>query len=185
MKQLKYYIVAAALLLCGANAKAQNIALSTNVAGYAFLGTMNMEASYGVAQHWSLNAGVKYNPFTFGQEETRIQARQQTYALGARFWPWHIYSGWWVAGKVQYQEYNVGTYKTENTSEGDRYGSGLTGGYTYMLNPHLNLEFGLGVWAGYDNYVRYECPRCGRIVEEGSGFFVLPNDLILSVSYVF
>ena len=86
---------------------------------------------------------------------------------------------------MQYQEYNVGTYKTENTSEGDRYGSGLTGGYTYMLNPHLNLEFGLGVWAGYDNYVRYECPRCGRIVEEGSGFFVLPNDLILSVSYVF
>ena len=85
MKQLKYYIVAAALILCGANAKAQNIALSTNVAGYAFLGTMNMEASYGVAQHWSLNAGVKYNPFTFGQEETRILARQQTYALGARF----------------------------------------------------------------------------------------------------
>lgn len=185
MKRFKMIMTAAALALSALEAGAQNLALSTNMAGYAFLGTMNMEASYGVAQHWSLNAGMKYNPFTFGTEEAPLQARQQTYALGGRFWPWHIYSGWWVAGKLQYQQYNMGGGRTKYTSEGDRYGSGITGGYTYMLNPHLNMEVGLGVWAGYDDYVRYECPRCGRIVEEGAGFFVLPNDVILSVSYVF
>ena len=86
---------------------------------------------------------------------------------------------------MQYQEYNAGTSKTEYTAEGDRIGSGITGGYTFMLNPHLNLEVGLGVWAGYDKYVRYECPRCGRIVGQGSQFFLLPDDVLLMLSYVF
>ena len=164
---------------------AQNLALSTNLAGYAFLGTMNVEASYALAQHWSVNAGMRYNPFTFGSGDSVVQARQQAYALGARYWPWHIYSGWWVACKMQYQEYNAGTSRTAYTAEGDRIGSGLTGGYTFMLNPHFNLEVGLGVWAGYDKYVRYECPRCGRIVGEGSQFFLLPDDVLLMLSYVF
>ena len=185
MRKLIIRIVIAFIPALWTAVGAQNVALSTNLAGYAFLGTMNLEASYALAQHWSVNAGMRYNPFTFGPEDSRIQARQQAYALGARYWPWHIYSGWWVAGKMQYQEYNAGTSKTAYTAEGDRIGSGLTGGYTFMLNPHLNFEVGLGVWAGYDKYVRYECPKCGRIVGEGSQFFLLPDDVLLMLSYVF
>ena len=185
MRKLIVKIVLAALPALWNVLGAQNVALSTNLAGYAFLGTMNVEASYALAQHWSVNAGMRYNPFTFGSDDSIIQARQQAYALGARYWPWHIYSGWWVAGKMQYQEYNSGTSKTKYTAEGDRIGSGLTGGYTFMLNPHFNLEVGLGVWAGYDKYVRYECPRCGRRVGEGSQFFLLPDDILLMLSYVF
>ena len=173
-----------ALIISG-KGKAQELALSTNVMGYLYLGTVNLEASYGVAQHWSMTAGVKYNPFEFGGENTRVQAKQQSYSVGARFWPWHIYSGWWISGKLQYQEYDMGTYNSRYTSEGDRFGSGVTGGYTYMINPHINMEVGLGVWAGLDRYVHYSCPRCGRVVGEGSQFFFLPNDVMLSVSYVF
>ena len=185
MKRLIIKILLALVPVVWTFSGAQNLAVSTNLAGYAFLGTMNVEASYALAQHWSVNAGMRYNPFTFGSEDSIVQARQQAYALGARYWPWHIYSGWWVAGKMQYQEYNAGTSKTEYTAEGDRIGSGLAGGYTVMLNPHLNLEVGLGVWAGYDRFVRDECPRCGRIVGEGSQFFLLPDDVLLMLSYVF
>ena len=182
---MRRIITLMAALLMSVASYAQNMAISTNIMGYAYLGTMNAEASYALAQHWSVNAGLRYNPFVFGDGNNIIQSKQQSYSLGARYWPWHSYSGWWLSGKVQYQEYNIGTSSSEYTSQGDRYGSSLAGGYSYMINPHLNLEVGLGVWAGYDNYVRYSCPRCGRVVGEGSQFFFLPDDILLSVSYVF
>lgn len=174
------------LLLC-ARATAQNASISTNLISYVNLGTMNLETSYALAQHWSINAGMKYNPFTFpaGEDGSTKQNRQQTYALGARYWPWHIYSGWWTAAKAQYQEYNVGGFKTEETDEGERYGGGLAAGYTYMLGRHFNLEFGAGVWAGKDNYTTYACPSCGRTIDSGNRYFVMLNDVLLSLSYVF
>lgn len=181
----KIYIIILAFLVVGAAASAQNMSVSTNIADYANLGTFNAEASYAFARHWSINAGVKYNPFSFGDGDRIVQSKQRSIAMGARFWPWHIYSGWWLSGKVRFQEYNTGTSASEYTAEGDRLGGSLAGGYSYMLNAHLNLEVGLGAWAGYDNYVRYSCPRCGRVVGEGSRFFLLPDDIVLSFSYVF
>ena len=80
-------IVLAVITAFQASVFAQNVALSTNLAGYAFLGTMNLEASYALAQHWSVNAAMRYNPFTFGSEDSTVQMRQQAYALGARYWP--------------------------------------------------------------------------------------------------
>lgn len=179
----------AALVFCLVTigrASAQELCLSTNVLGYINLGTLNMEASYGMSRHWSLNAGVKYNPFSFDtQKKGNIRNKQQAYALGTRYWPWHIYSGWWVSGKIQFQEYNTGGIVSPITSEGNRYGGGIGGGYTYMLNTHLNLEIGLGVWSGYEAFVKYECPVCGSVVDKGEKIFVQPSDLILSLSYVF
>ena len=186
-KTMKKLILLAALLLACGIAAAQEAALSTNVLGYVNLGTMNVEASYGVARHWSINLGMQYNPFTFdgnGEADT-MQNRRQAYAIGARFWPWHIYSGWWMAGKMQYQEYNTGGITSPVTTEGDRLGAGLSGGYTYMLGRHFNFEVGVGLWTGYDIYTRYACPRCGRTIGKGEGIFVLPNDIMLSLSYVF
>ena len=188
---LRYLLTA--LLLSGAAACvvppacAQSAALSTNLAGYAEMGTLNGEASWAVGRHWSLHAGGRYNPFTFsgGAEGGQRQLRQRTLAVGARFWPWHIYSGWWVAGKAQAQEYNFGGFSSPQTQEGDRLGGGLTAGYSYMLGPHVNLEAGAGVWAGQDRYTVYACPSCGRTLDRGNRTFLMLNEVLLSLSYVF
>ena len=166
---------------------AQQASLSTNLAGYAQFGTLNCEASYAPARHWSLTAGMRYNPFTFpgGAEGGPRQARQRAVSVGARYWPWHIYSGWWLAAKAQYQEYNFGGIRTARTQEGDRVGGGLTAGYTYMLGPHFNLEAGAGVWAGSDWYTVYACPTCGRTLDKGQRKFLMLNEVLLGVSYVF
>lgn len=187
MNRINFWTVLVLLLVCG-TAKAQNMSLSTNLLGYAELGTLNMEASYGFSRHWSANVGMKYNPFTFpGREEVseQMQLRQRSVALGARFWPWHINSGWWFAGKAQYQEFNQGGLRQAETSEGDRLGGGLSGGYTYMISPHFNFEVGAGIWAGKEYYTSYACPKCGEIIGSGEKTFVLPNDLTLAVIYVF
>lgn len=166
---------------------AQKFSLSVNLLECARLGTVNLDASYAVGRHWSLTAGARYNPFTFneGDPDRQFQSRQQSYALGARLWPWHIMSGWWFAGKGRWQEYNVGGILSSKTREGDRFGGGLYAGYAHMLSPHLNLEFGLGLWAGVDIYKVYSCPSCGLTLESGSKAFVLPDDIMLSIVYVF
>ncbi len=164
---------------------AQQWAMSTNLAGWAGFGTMNVEAAYSPAQHWTVDAGVKYNPFTFGKDDSQFQQRQQTWWAGARWWPWHSYAGWWVSAKLQYQEYNVGGLVSDKTEEGDKVGLGATAGYTYMLGPHLNLEFGLGLWSGWKWYTVYACPKCGMTVDGGKKAFVLPNDFMISISYIF
>ena len=180
-------IFALLCLLLPLTAQAQNIALSTNVAGYADFGTLNAEASMSVARQWRITAGVKYNHFMFkaGEDGHDLSNKKRLFAAGARFWPWHVYSGWWFAAKMQYQEYNRGGIVSQETVEGDRVGIGATFGYTYMLAKHLNLELGIGGWAGADFYTVYECPVCGLTVGGGRKAFILPNDIIVAISYIF
>lgn len=166
---------------------AQKLSLSTNLLDYACLGTMNADVSYSVSRRWSVMAGVRYNPFTFNEDDPQeqFQMRQQSYAVGARLWPWHTMSGWWFAGKLRYQEYNHGGILSPESEEGDRFGAGLYAGYTYMLTSHLNLEFGTGLWSGVSLYRTYSCPKCGKTIDQGRKYFLLPDDLMISLAYVF
>ena len=183
---MRRVFIAALLLLCGGLGSAQTLALSSNVRDIADMGTMNLEMALGVARHWTLSAGAKYNPFTYGEAgEGQAQNRQRLLSVGARWWPWHIWSGWWLSAKGQYQEFSTGGLRSPVTQEGDRYGGGLGAGYAWMLSPHFNLDVGLGAWAGHASTVTYACPRCGRILDSSSGFFILPDKLLLAVTYVF
>ena len=138
---LKVASVICLIALCRP-ASAQTFSVSTDLLGYARLGTMNLDASYAVSRRWSVIAGARYNPFTFrkGDPEKQFQSRQQSYAVGMRLWPWHTWSGWWFAGKLRYQEYNEGGILSITTEEGDRFGAGLYAGYTHSLT--WNLEPG-------------------------------------------
>ena len=167
--------------------QARRFSLGTNILGYAQLGTFNLEMSYAVSRRWNLTVGARYNPFTFNENnpEKQFQMRQQSYYVGARLWPWHTWSGWWFAAKVRYQEYNMGGIRSRETEEGDRVGAGLYAGYSLMLNKYLNLEFGAGMWSGVSFYTRYSCPSCGLTLSKGRKYFLLPDDLSISLVFVF
>jgi hypothetical protein len=182
---MKNFVSAAVGLFLWATVCAQNYSLTTNVLDYIDFGTLNLEASCGIARQWTLSAGVKYNPFSWGEGRTEKADKQRSLEAGARFWPWHIYSGWWLAAKAQYQEYNIGGFVSPETREGDRVGGALSTGYTYMLGPHFNIEAGTGIWAGRDWYKRYSCPTCGRTIDQGKRTFVMLNEVLLGLSYVF
>lgn len=185
-KIISSFAVICLLFMCR-DVFAQKFSVSTDLLGYARLGTFNIEASYALDRYWSLTAGARYNPFTFreGNPEKQFQSRQQSYSVGARVWPWHTWSGWWFAGKLRYQEYSTGGIISRKTEEGDRFGAGVYAGYTYMLTPHLNLELGIGLWAGMAAYTSYSCPVCGLTSESGRKFFMLPDDFMISLAYVF
>ena len=175
------------LLATAGRASGQRFYISTNLVEYANLGTLNLDASYAFARRWSVNAGVRYNPFNYRSSRSGndFHNKQQSYSLGMRFWPWHIYSGWWMGAKFRYQEYNSGGIVSLRTEEGDRFGAGFYAGYSYMIHRHFNLDFGLGLWAGGAKYTAYSCPSCGLTTDSGSKVFVLPDDIMIALVYVF
>ena len=184
---MKKLMIFATLLLGCHCMYAQKFSVSTNLLGYAALGTLNADVSYSASRRWSFVAGARYNPFTFraGDPERQFQLRQQSYCIGARLWPWHSLSGWWFSSKIRYQEYNSGGIFSRETQEGDRAGLGLYVGYTQMLSSHFNIEFGGGLCAGADFFRRYSCPVCGQTLSAGTKVFVMPDDLAVSLVYVF
>ena len=136
---------------------AQRYSVATNLVEWGNLGTINGEAGVSVSRHLSLHAGFRYNDWLFrksdpddrledpfGDEETQFQNKKQAYALTLRWWPWHIYSGWWGYVRGQYMEYNRGGLIRHSADEGDAFGFGVGVGYTYMLHKNWNIEFGAG-----------------------------------------
>ena len=180
-----FFLTLGLLLATAGVSRAQELSVSTNIADYARAGTLNVEAGYGFARHWSVSAGVKYNPYTFGSSEDLRFRRQRLYSAGARWWPWHIYSGWWFDSRVQYQEFANTKGRGGPATEGDRYGAGILAGYSHMLGKHFNLDFGAGFWGGWSSYVTYTCPSCGRISDSGTKPFLLPADIVLALNYIF
>lgn len=187
MKTLRFCALALMLVMTPLCLQARRFALSTNLIDYAALCTVNLDAAYAVDRQWSLSLGGRYNPWTFrkGDVSRQFQTRQISVAAGARYWPWHVYSGWWISGKIRYQEYNFGGILSRGAREGDRVGASFSAGYTYMLRPNLNIEFGIGFWTGIDWYSEYSCIFCGITSASGRRGYILPDDLTISISYVF
>ncbi len=61
----------------------------------------------------------------------------------------------------------------------------MSAGYTLLIHKSLNVDFGLGLWGGIKKYSVYACPKCGVVESEGAKGFVMPNDVIISLVYVF
>lgn len=161
-------------------------AVSTNVTDYVNLLTPNIDVQYAVGKSFTAQVGMKYNNWTFGPDTDKaMKNRQQTYYVGARWWPWYTYSGWWVGGAAQFQEYDRGGVFTKDSEEGDAYGLAFSGGYSIQLAKWLNFDIGFGFWGGRTEYVRYSCPTCGKKVDEGKKFFVLPNEARVALQFIF
>lgn len=183
---LRMVFLTAIFLLLGLSASAQKYSVGVDPVTAAAFGTLNIHGGVAVAKEVSLEAEVRYNPFSYKKKDgSQMQYKQQTYTAGVRWWPWYCYSGWFFGAAAQYQEYNRGGILSPLTEEGDAVGLAVSGGYMLMLSKHVNLEFGIGVWGGHKWYTAYSCPRCGRIVDEGRKWFVAPNDLSVAVVFVF
>lgn len=185
LQRLSFLMLLCGILCCG-TASAQRWAVAVNAADALDFGTMDVEASYAVSQHMTVNAGAELNPWTFNKGTAdQLQNRKQAYHAGVRYWWWNTYSGWWTGGKLQYREYNRGGIINDEAEEGDSYGLGVNAGYSLMLSEHFNMEFGLGLWGGYRTYTTYACPSCGKVTDSGQEWFMASNELLVSLVWIF
>jgi len=182
----KKIITIITLLLIAVTASAQRFAVGTNFVDWMSLGTINGEASVAISQHISFHVGAELNPWTFraGDQQKQFELRQNSYWGGVRWWPWHVYSGWWAGADFRYSVYNLGGIIKRDTEEGDAYGMGAYGGYSIMLNELWNLDLGFGLWGGYKKYTAYSCPLCGVVTEKGEKAFFMP-DARIAIQLIF
>lgn len=188
-------IITVAFFVChGANAQTVSsnrnakFALSTNALEWANYGTANLELGIGVAQHVSIHAGVKSNPWSFTAKGLGIPVKnnQMTGFAGVRWWPWYVMSGWWVGAKAQYSDFEKTGVWRPAVEKGQKVGAGVSFGYTLMLHKNINIEFGAGVWGGSQfEYNLYCCTECMDLRETGArGFFGL-DDVSIALMFVF
>lgn len=176
-----------AVLLAAVPSFAQKVSVSVNAAQLATLGTLNTETAVALSRHCSFHAGAAWNPWTFRKDVPgrQFQARRIDASAGIRWWPWHVHSGWWVSSSAMYREYNYGGITGKTTEEGDAAMIAFGGGYSLMLTGHLNIDFGLGIAGGHKWFTEYSCPKCGRITGGGSKWFASPDDIRISLVWVF
>lgn len=186
MKRLFLSIVV--LLSCTA-LFSQRLSLSMNMADLAAFGTLNADAGLSVARKVTLHVGGRYNPWSFhyGEHQSELRNQQQFVYAGVRYWPWYVYSGWWMGGRLQWGNYSNGGIWRPALREGrNLMGLGLSAGYTYMLNKHFNLDFGVGVWGGYmGDYTLYDSFSKLSYRTTGARGFFYPDTVIIALQYVF
>lgn len=180
-------LLAAVFLMVSAACYGQKWGISTNLLGYANFLTVNAEVSYALHKNWNISLSGKYNPFIFNMNnpDRQMQNKNATLAFGTRYWPFFVNSGFYYGGKLQWTRYNCGGIISRRTFEGDAYGIGFSFGYSLLLTKYLNMEFGIGLWAGATDYREYAIPRCGKLTASGVRWFIAPNDVSVSLMFNF
>ncbi|MCF0176768.1 MAG: DUF3575 domain-containing protein [Bacteroidales bacterium] len=175
-------------LALSAGLSAQRVSISTNFADWAQLGTVNLALGVGISQHFSFQAGAKYNPWQFENEKQNMDLyiKQQCYHAGFRYWPWYVNSGWWLGLKGQYRKFSDTGIWRPAIEKVSAAGAGFSFGYDIMLGKHFDIELGAGVWGGkYLDYTLHKCKDCMEVRESGSRLFFGADDVIVSLVYIF
>ena len=177
-----------AMLAAGCiSARAQGWSIGTNFVQWANYGTVNVEAGYALNRHFSLAFGGRLNAWAFHpkNQDYPMMNKQSTLYAGARYCPWYVFSGWWFGAKAQYSHIRPGGIIGPSFENEHAVGAGLSAGYTLMLTKNLNLEIGVGGWAG--GYVFYErfIGSNPAVVDSGPRGFIKLDDIILSLTYLF
>lgn len=175
------------LLAAGHKGYAQKVSVSTDLVDWAYLWTANAEVGISVDQHFSIQVGGKINPWKFDKKSgDELYDGQMTAYAGARYWPWHVFAGWWVGAKLQYSSFqNTGIVRPE-LRKGQSAGAGLSAGYTFMLNERLNLDLGLGFWGGrHFKYAEYDSPATMNPITTAPKNFIAVDELTVALMYIF
>lgn len=180
-------IILSGAISAGLSAGNTKFAISTNVLEWANFGTINVDLGLGFSRHFSVQAEARYNPWNFSaKNDMPVYNHQTTVSAGVRWWPWYVFSGWWVGVKARYSDMGrTGIWRPalEKTSS---VGAGLSVGYSLMVHKHFNIDFGAGFWGGaHYKYNLYDCPKCMKLRTSGAKGFVGVDMVSVSFMYVF
>ena len=185
MHKVRILFLCCTILLTTVNrASADKYNLNIDLAKIAMLGTLDAETGFDLSKHWNLKAGITFNPWTFGSTGNQFQHRQLFGSIGARYWFWFTHSGWFTDLSAFYGIFNHGGIFGEKTYQGQAGGLHLTAGYALMLSRHVNLNFDIGLKAGYASYTVFRCPACGEHLGDRQRFFISP-DLGIGLDFIF
>ena len=193
--KLKLYIpILCGLIFCF-GAKAQNVAVKTNLL-YDAAATINAGVEVGLAPKWTLDVSGNFNGWTMSDDRKwkhwMIQPEARYWfcdRFAGHFLGIHAHGGQFNIGHLDYGFKFLGTdfsKLTDHRFQGWFAGGGIAYGYTWILGRHWNLEAELGIGYSYTRYDKYECAGCGEQVEEDkTHHYFGPTKAAINLVYVF
>ena len=180
-------IIVAFLSLSTIELSAQRIAVKSNILQWA-TATPNIGLELGVSQRLTLDLTYGINPFTF---ENNKKWKHWIVQPELRYWFCERFYGHFLGLHLGGGEYNLSRVKipTVKNSQNYRYEGwdvlgGISYGYSWILGKRWNLEATLGLGVIHTNYERFECPDCGRHIENGKSTFFSPTKAGVSIIYM-
>lgn len=193
--KLKLYIPLLLGLILSFGAKAQNVAVKTNLL-YDATATVNAGLEIGLAPKWTLDVSGNFNGWSTSNEKKWKHWMVQP---ELRYWFCDKFAGHFVGFHLQGGQFNVGGIDTSISFLGSdfsnlkdhRYqgwfgGAGIAYGYTWVLGRHWNFEAEIGIGYNYTRYDRYECAGCEKKVgEDQTHHYFGPTKAAINLVYVF
>jgi len=178
MTKLMILIAFMAFGIVSVKSRAQNYSIGTSLTGSA-LGSINIEASGATSGSVSFHLPVMWAPFRFKENiKLKIFAIQP----GARWWFWHVYSGFFAGTYATYARFNAGIYNYRH--DGFAAGISLSTGYSKMLSRKWNIEIELGGGVFYTNYDLFLNEPCGEYLNSISEVRLVPSKINISLVYI-
>ena len=159
------------------------VALKNNVL-YDAIATPNLQVEFRLAPHWTLQAGVGFNPFP-PDDRVFPKWRHISVELAPRYWLCEAFTKDFVSVNIGYAHYNVAggkypigwMYKAVQTNryQGDAIMFGASYGWHFALSHHFSIELEGGVDGGYTWFEQFKCVHCGKSLGMNRSWFVLPK----------
>ena len=160
------------------------VALKNNLL-YDAAATPNLQLEFRLAEHWTLMAGVGFNPFP-RDDKKFPKWRHVLVELAPRYWFCGAFTRDFVSLNVGYSHYNVagGTYPIgwmykdvqTNRFQGDALLFGGSYGWMFPLTKHFSIELEGGVDGGVTWYDQFTCVHCGKqLAEKQKKWFAVPR----------
>jgi hypothetical protein len=187
-RRLKFLLTLIVTLLFSMNyGQAQDVALKTNLLGWAAGGTMNAGIEVGAGRKVTMQLFGALNPWNYSNER---RARFWTAQPEVRYWFCQKFNGHFMGihllgGEYNLRHVNLPFNTLPDLADGEHYegwyvGGGVTYGYQWVLSKHWNFEASLGVGYAYSQY-----KKCAGCTPKGhqTRNYVGPTKAALSLIY--
>lgn len=192
--KLKFLIPLLLGLLISVGAKAQDVAIKTNLL-YDATATVNLGVEVGVAPKWTLDLSGNLNAWNVNEDK---RWKHWLVQPEARYWFCDRFSRHFLGFHALGGQYNIGGLQnnikflgtdfsklSNNRFQGWGVGAGVAYGYAMILGKHWNLEFEVGVGYIYSAYDIFECTGCGRRVGQDNNHYVGLTKAAINLVYLF
>ncbi|NDV57355.1 DUF3575 domain-containing protein [Bacteroides sp. 519] len=147
--------------------------------------SLNLGVEFKLSKRYTLDIPVSYNSFSFSNNRKWKHLLVQP---ELRYWLCESFSGHFLGIHGHYGEYNVGNIGPLKATRHHRYegwlaGGGVSWGYHWLLSPRWSMEFTIGFGYAYIDYEKFEAPKCGLKLDEGTTHYVGPTKIGLNLIY--
>ena len=165
----------------------QQLAVKTNVP-YLATATPNLTLELGLSEKFTLDLSYGINLFTF---EDNKKWKHWLSQIELRYWLCERFYGHFFGFHAGGGEYNFGRIKIPTVKDASSFRyegwatmGGISYGYSWILGGRWNMEATLGIGVVYADYEKFDCPECGKLLEEDNKVFVAPTKVAVSVVYM-